>query len=147
MDEIIEADIDQVEADIQEKKQTPAIIPGEKPDFSIEFASLGNRIRHGDQSVSIDDFESIGEDKPKSPFEKISQSTSPEKLEEALGRLTPRERTIVTLLNGIQVNDDGRKVNRMTAKEIGNQFGISGDRVKRIEMGALSNLKGIIKTL
>ena len=58
-----------------------------------------------------------------------------EDLTEALSRLSPKERDVLTLRFGLR---DGRK---RTLEEVGNLFGVSTNRIRQIEVKALCKLR------
>src|SRR6266700_568177 len=71
------------------------------------------------------------------PAETASQDLLGEELHRALALLTPRERSVITLRNGI---GDGRS---RTLLEVGKELGISRERVRQLEVVALMKLRSI----
>jgi len=70
--------------------------------------------------------------------ETASQHLLSEGLHQALALLSPRERTVITLRYGI---DDGRS---RTLLEVGQELGISRERVRQIEVAALKKMRSRI---
>ncbi|GCE46467.1 RNA polymerase primary sigma factor [Thermosporothrix hazakensis] len=72
-----------------------------------------------------------------SPSETASQHLLGEELHRALSVLTPRERSVIMLRYGI---GDGRS---RTLLEVGKELGISRERVRQLEVVALTKLRGV----
>lgn len=69
------------------------------------------------------------------PEEAATQSLMEEEVAELLDSLTPRKRMIIRLRFGFE---DGR---RYTLKKIGQKLGITRERVRQLEEGALKDLR------
>lgn len=67
--------------------------------------------------------------------ETASQHLLSEELQQMLALLTQRERTVITLRCGI---GDGRS---RTLREVGNELGVSRERVRQLEMAALKKMR------
>jgi RNA polymerase primary sigma factor len=77
----------------------------------------------------------IADDSAGSPHEQLEQLQVRQRIAEALGALDEREREIVRLRYGIQ--SDGP----MTLEQIGRHMGLSRERVRQLESGALRKMK------
>lgn len=87
----------------------------------------------GDSKGSIGQF--VEDKKTKTPHQEIEKTDLREKLEEILATLTVREEKIIRLRYGL---DDQRP---RTLEEVANQFGITRERVRQIEVKAMNKLK------
>lgn len=79
--------------------------------------------------------ELVGDNGAQSPEEKATQKLLREHLEKALEALTDREQKVLRLRFGF---DDGRQ---RTLEEVGQQFGVTRERIRQIEAKALKKLK------
>lgn len=79
--------------------------------------------------------ELVGDNGAQSPEEKATQKLLREHLEKALEALTEREQKVLRLRFGF---DDGRQ---RTLEEVGQQFGVTRERIRQIEAKALKKLK------
>ncbi len=86
-----------------------------------------------DSDAFLGDF--IEDEAQPSPFEVASQQLLRQQLEEALSRLTERERRIIVLRYGLE---DGQF---RTLEEVGREFGITRERIRQIEAKALRKLR------
>ncbi|MGN8554923.1 UNVERIFIED_CONTAM: sigma-70 family RNA polymerase sigma factor, partial [Microbacterium sp. SLM126] len=64
-----------------------------------------------------------------------------EGLEEALGKLDPRSRRIIEA-RWLDVNDDGS--GGATLHELADEFGVSAERIRQIEVAAMKKMKGAL---
>ena len=71
---------------------------------------------------------------PEEPLANLEDAEDRDELRHRLERLSPRERTIITLRYGL----GGRKP--MTLKETGRRLGITREWVRKIEIRALATL-------
>lgn len=87
----------------------------------------------GNDSDSLGDF--VKNEKAPQPEEVVVDSLRREKIDNALGILTPRERRIVMLRFGLT---DGRS---HTLQEVSEEFGLTRERIRQIEADALEKLR------
>src|SRR5437868_13177740 len=71
------------------------------------------------------------------PYETVAQHLLSEKLHKMLATFTPREHAVITLRYGI---GDGRS---RTLLEVGQELGISRERVRQLEVVALKKLRNL----
>ena len=87
----------------------------------------------GEDGVLLGEF--IKDTKGASPSEEASHQMLKDHLESVLDTLTPREREVVELRFGLR---DGREY---TLKEVGRVLGVTRERVRQIQSGALQRLR------
>jgi RNA polymerase primary sigma factor len=87
----------------------------------------------GENGLFIGDF--ISDTKTPSPSDEASERLLREDLDRVLEVLTPREREVMELRYGLR---DGREY---TLKEVGRTLGITRERVRQIQSGALKQLR------
>ena len=100
--------------------------------ISQETVSLEAPVGEEEDS-KLGDF--IEDEKHISPEESTSQQLLKDKIKEFLGSLSPREQRILRMRFGL---DDGRT---HTLEEVGQEFGVTRERIRQIEAKALSKLK------
>ena len=110
-------DVDKVEHIIKISQETVSL---EAPVGEEEDSKLG-------------DF--IEDDKNISPEESTARQLLRDKIKEFLGELSPREQKILKMRFGLE---DGRT---HTLEEVGQEFGVTRERIRQIEAKALSKLK------
>lgn len=110
-------DVDKVEHIIKISQETVSL---EAPVGEEEDSKLG-------------DF--IEDDKNISPEESTARQLLRDKIKEFLGELSPREQKILQMRFGLE---DGRT---HTLEEVGQEFGVTRERIRQIEAKALSKLK------
>lgn len=92
-----------------------------------------------DAPVSEDDGKELGETvgdlEAPNPYEQLSDSNMLEELGEVLGVLDPRERRIIASRFGL----DGEVPK--TLEEVGKRFGVTRERIRQLQNGALEKLK------
>lgn len=110
-------DVDKVEHIIKISQETVSL---EAPVGEEEDSKLG-------------DF--IEDDKNISPEESTARQLLRDKIQEFLGDLSPREQKILKMRFGLE---DGRT---HTLEEVGQEFGVTRERIRQIEAKALSKLK------
>lgn len=87
----------------------------------------------GEDGLFLGDF--ISDTKMSSPSDEASDHLLKEDLNKVLDRLTPREREVMELRYGMR---DGREY---TLKEVGKILGVTRERVRQIQSGALKQLR------
>ena len=87
----------------------------------------------GEDGLFLGDF--ISDTKMSSPSDEASGRLLREDLDKVLGTLTPREREVMELRYGLR---DGREY---TLKEVGHTLGVTRERVRQIQSGALKQLR------
>ncbi|HEX3036994.1 MAG TPA: RNA polymerase sigma factor RpoD/SigA [Thermodesulfobacteriota bacterium] len=97
-----------------------------------KIISLDSRIRHGEKTTFID---FIADSNSPQADSLIALSSLPRSIDNALSILSSRERDVVKRRFAIGFE------NTSTLDEIGRQFGLTKERVRQIEMGALQKLK------
>jgi len=124
------------------REPTPEEIAQE---MGIEVDKVEHIIKISQETVSLEapvgeeedsklgDF--IEDEKHVSPEESTSQQLLKDKIKEFLGSLSPREQRILRMRFGL---DDGRT---HTLEEVGQEFGVTRERIRQIEAKALSKLK------
>jgi RNA polymerase primary sigma factor len=75
-----------------------------------------------------------------SPFDTIAETQLHQKLNEALGSLTPREERVIRMRFGIYGDMDH------TLEEIGQIFGVTRERIRQIEAKALKKLRHPVRS-
>ncbi|HEX6020715.1 MAG TPA: sigma-70 family RNA polymerase sigma factor [Solirubrobacter sp.] len=88
--------------------------------------------REGDVSSSLGDL--LVDPQAEEQYDKVSRRSQVEALPEVLGELDERERTIVSGRFGL----DGPE---QTLRELADAFGISAERIRQVEKGALEKLR------
>jgi len=86
-----------------------------------------------DKDTLLEEF--IKDEKILSPSQKAAQSLLKERLKESMQALTPRERKIISMRFGL---DDGV---RRTLEEVGQEFGVTRERIRQIAARALEKIK------
>ena len=84
------------------------------------------------KSVSIENIELVAADEPKSLFELTEEKNT---VTQALLKLTPKEERVIRMRFGIGMNSDH------TLEEVGQQFSVTRENIRRIEAKALRKLK------
>ena len=87
----------------------------------------------GDEGVTLGEF--ITEDEAPTPVDVASQHMLKERIASVLSELSDRERTVLELRFGIK---DGKEY---TLNEVGQIMGITRERVRQIQSGALRRLR------
>jgi RNA polymerase sigma factor (sigma-70 family) len=87
----------------------------------------------GDDDSQLSDF--IEDDVSPAPEEQAANSMLRQQFRDILSSLTDRERKIIELRYGLE-NDQG-----LTLKEVGNEFGLTRERIRQIEKEALAKLR------
>ena len=100
--------------------------------ISQETVSLEAPVGEEEDS-KLGDF--IEDDKNISPEESTAKQLLRDKIKEFLGELSPREQKILKMRFGLE---DGRT---HTLEEVGQEFGVTRERIRQIEAKALSKLK------
>lgn len=100
--------------------------------------SLENQISEDGESTFADFLEDVNMLTPEQKLEKEQLRLC---LEEALQTLTPREAKVLRMRFGIGLGTDH------TLEEIGNQFDVTRERIRQIEVKALQKLKVSMKTV
>ena len=100
--------------------------------ISQETVSLEAPVGEEEDS-KLGDF--IEDDKNVSPEESTAKQLLRDKIKEFLGELSPREQKILKMRFGLE---DGRT---HTLEEVGQEFGVTRERIRQIEAKALSKLK------
>lgn len=100
--------------------------------ISQETVSLEAPVGEEEDS-KLGDF--IEDDKNISPEESTARQLLRDKIKEFLGELSPREQKILKMRFGLE---DGRT---HTLEEVGQEFGVTRERIRQIEAKALSKLK------
>jgi len=83
--------------------------------------------------------EMIGDEKADSPYAQLEDKTTTDMLHEMLRSLPERERTILRHRFGLE--GDGEK----TLEEVGEQFGVTRERIRQIQNLALNKLRKMIE--
>ncbi len=78
----------------------------------------------------------IADENAQAPVDAASRSLMHQHLDEALEKLTPRERKVIRLRFGLE--EDGRA---HTLEEVGREFNVTRERIRQIEAKALRRLK------
>ena len=113
-------------------------LPVEKIKYFIKISqnivSLESPVGDGDGDVTtLGDF--IADDTKPTLFESTSQQMLVEDIESILDRLTDRDAKILKMRYGISGN------HRMTLEEVGQEFGVTRERIRQLEVKALRKLK------
>ena len=95
--------------------------------------SLETPLGTDDDSRSI--AEVVADTKAAAPFEELAKASDTELVREVLASLTPRERQILTQRFGL--DDDTPR----TLEEIGQDFGVTRERIRQIQEEALKKLR------
>ncbi len=120
------------EAEIAKEMNTSVEKVREIIKYAQDPISLEERVGKEDDSV-IGDF--IPDANAPDPEEIVSKAILREKIEEALDSLTPREASVIKMRYGL---DDGKI---KTLEEVGEEFGITRERIRQIEVKALRKLR------
>ena len=99
--------------------------------ISLDPLSLDSPV--GEDESSLGDF--IKDDRAIAPSDAVARSMLGAALVEALDDLNDREKEVVRLRFGL---DDGRP---RTLEEVGNQFGVTRERIRQIEAKTLAKLR------
>ncbi|MCR5124591.1 MAG: RNA polymerase sigma factor RpoD/SigA [Treponema sp.] len=103
-------------------------------DVSREMKSLDSPISNGDAtSDSIGDM--ISDTRYKNPETEAIENSLKEDVEEALSKLSPKEAKILRLRFGFGGEDS------MSLKEVGDEIGLTKERIRQIEKHAISTIK------
>lgn len=97
-----------------------------------KIISVDSTVRHGEKTTFID---FVPDSNSPQTDSLIAMSSLPRSIDNALSTLSSRERDVVKRRFGIGFE------NTSTLDEIGRQFGLTKERVRQIEMGALQKLK------
>lgn len=100
---------------------------------SREMKSLDRNVR--DDAGSETFGELIADDKYKTPEDETMENALHEDMEEVLSNLSPKEERILRLRYGF----DGREP--MSLKEVGDEIGLTKERIRQIEKHALSTIR------
>jgi RNA polymerase primary sigma factor len=116
---------------------------GMKPGYVAKLRWVRQSICSLDSAIDLDGDLSVKEtlsdpDSP-DPFKDIYQSERTELLKKALGRLDERERTVLEMRFGIG------EYTSMTLKEVGEELGVTRERIRQIERKAFANLTRALK--
>ncbi|TAL17086.1 sigma-70 family RNA polymerase sigma factor [bacterium] len=116
---------------------------GMKPGYVAKLRWVRQSICSLDSAIDLDGDLSVKEtlsdpDSP-DPFKDIYQSERTELLKKALGRLDERERTVLEMRFGIGEHTS------MTLKEVGEELGVTRERIRQIERKAFVNLTRALK--
>ena len=101
--------------------------------ISQETVSLETPVGEGDETSVLAEF--IEDEKAVSPSVEAGRTLLKEKLREIMADLTPREQKIVSLRFGLE---DGVT---HTLEEVGNEFGVTRERIRQIEAKALQRIR------
>ena len=74
------------------------------------------------------------------PDSRVTQESMLEDIEKMLNQLMPKEKDVLIMRYGLNTNGE-----KKTLDEIGNQYGVSRERIRQIENRALSKLKKMCK--
>jgi len=98
---------------------------------------------HGSSTVDGENTlsDSLEDTRTPAPFEAVFSESDGEFVEQMLGRITEREALVLKLRYGL----DDRKGKRMTLKEIGEEVGLTRERVRQIEREAKRKLEDYVK--
>ena len=78
-----------------------------------------------------------------SPLQEAFSELQREELRRALQGLTDRERRVLELRFGLNVEDESEPNQPLTLEEVGKQFNLSRERIRQIEKEALEKLRGM----
>ncbi|MBI1742676.1 sigma-70 family RNA polymerase sigma factor [Candidatus Acetothermia bacterium] len=78
-----------------------------------------------------------------SPLQEAFSELQREELRRALQGLTDRERRVLELRFGLNVEDEREPNQPLTLEEVGKQFNLSRERIRQIEKEALEKLRGM----
>lgn len=128
-------------------KRYPNIVElTEKTGFSCRYVKKLNTISKKSYSLEAnfhDDTESLldnlEDDRFPCPMKTIGESRRIERIPNWLGMLDDNEQTILKLRFGLESDEP------QTRKSISNSFGVTGERIRQIEVKALDKLKKIIE--
>lgn len=95
--------------------------------------SLEAPVGDSEDDSTLGDF--IEDEKQKSPYEVTTEEMLRENVEEVLGALSDREAKVLRMRFGLNDNK------MMTLEEVGQQFGVTRERIRQIEAKALRKLK------
>jgi RNA polymerase primary sigma factor len=111
--------------------------------LGVPEARVKEALRANDDAASLDSITqndskplTIADDSAETPQEKLEQQEIQDRISEAIAMLDDREREIVRLRYGIRC--DGPH----TLEQIGRHMGLSRERVRQLEAGALRKMKG-----
>jgi RNA polymerase primary sigma factor len=98
---------------------------------------------HGSATVDGENTlsESLEDTRTPAPFESVFSKSDAEFVTKMLGRITEREALVLRLRYGL----NERKGKRMTLKEIGEEVGLTRERVRQIEREAKAKLEEYMK--
>ena len=98
---------------------------------------FGSSSPDGEGSLS----EALEDRRTPAPFESVFNESDSELVSNLLGRITEREALVLKLRYGLRE----RRGKRMTLKEIGEEVGLTRERVRQIEREAKSKLEEYMK--
>lgn len=102
---------------------------------SMRPTSLDAPVRYGDGGDSTEYAEVIGDDKAVDPSEALTSKNMRLEIAELFKMLDKREARVLVERYGL----DGRKP--LTLEEVGEQFGVTRERVRQVQAAALSKLR------
>jgi RNA polymerase primary sigma factor len=129
-DDVDEADSASLDSRTRLKRATDKV--RQIMNVSQEPMSLETPVGSEENSVLVD---FIQDESTVSPAEQTNRELLREQMHDALQSLTPRERSVLALRFGL---DDGEA---RTLEEVGQQFGVTRERIRQIEAKALRKLR------
>ena len=83
------------------------------------------------------------------PFDTVQDAELQEDIESALATLAPRERNVLRMAYGMGAgaSDDEPRREPMNLGDIGTHYGLSRERIRQIQSGALSKLRQPVRAL
>ena len=108
----------------------------------IQKRNTKNAFRYSNDVIfdTVELTEDIIDNSSKDPFDRAVQSNLRQTTTKILSSLTPREERVIRMRFGIGMNSDH------TLQEVGQQFGVTGNRIREIEAKALRKLKDPTRT-
>jgi RNA polymerase primary sigma factor len=119
-----------------------SITPRKAAAISMAIKACTTRM-HGSASVDGENTlsESLEDTRTPAPFDAVFTQSDSEFVTQMLNRITDREALVLRLRYGL--ND--KKGKRMTLKEIGEEVGLTRERVRQIEREAKNKLEEYVK--